>query len=928
MSHRQTTDESRWVQVESILDRILEYEGDRTRDELLLELCGEDQGLRNEVESLLESADQDGDLLDQPLAEATPDLVATLEDEMREAAGGDRAGRTIDRYRLIKVLGRGGMGVVYLAERADQQFDKRVAIKLMPRGLETGEGERRFLIERQILARLEHPGIARLLDGGVNDEGYPYLVMEYVEGFSIDRYCGDQDLSVRQRLELMIEVCDAVQYAHQNLVVHRDLKPNNILVTAEGQVKLLDFGVGKILEQTDSDLSTVFHPMTPDYASPEQIANQPVSTASDVYSLGILIYKLLTGTHPYRLGGLSPTQAQAVVSQGELRAPSSAIDEDCDQAESDAPRIGRARLRRRLEGDLDNIVLKALRREPERRYLLVADLAADLQRHLSGLPVRARPITKRYRIGKFIGRHRLGVGVASAVTLLVCAALAGIVWQGRVAARERDRARVEARRAEQVAGILGGLFEAANPQSAAAGQLSARELLDQGGTKIRHELDAEPQIRGPLLEVMSNAYTALGDFDRAEELAQTGVDDLRGLSEVPSTALAKALTALGRARLEKGEYEAATPPLNEALEILERKTQLDSREAAMAHRYLGLAEERSISSDMGAAHHRIAIKIWSQLGLDAELAKETHYLAGSLDAVGRTEEGLQLKQQALKGLTASYGQEHPFVASVRNDIAYSLHRAGNTEAAEPLYRQAIAINERILGPDHIEVAESLTNLGRLLMDQRRFQEAEPVVKRAVEIMQTSVDENQFERIGGEVNLASLYVELGRLDEAIPIYRSALARFDRLMGPDDIPTVRVASLLARALHRQGQLSESEDLYRHAVRQQRISSPPKFLGESLIGLGAVLCDLKDYETALPLLEEGLAIYQQALPEGDWRIGQSRIELAGALIDPDRPDEADNQLEAGLTLLADAGVKDAWIEARAKRFGQQLKDRPTSR
>ncbi len=610
MSRRQNSDDERWGQVESILDQVLGYEGDLPRKELLRELCGDQADLRNEVDSLLAAAERDDDLLGQPFAAATPDLVAGLEEEIKRSTGGDRSGRTIDRYRLLKVIGRGGMGVVYLAERADEQFEKQVALKLMPRGLETAEVERRFLIERQILARLEHPGIARLLDGGVNEEGYPYLVMEYVDGESIDRYCINQGLSVHERLRLILEVCTAVQYAHQNLVVHRDLKPNNILVTKAGEVKLLDFGVGKILEQADSELSTLYQPLTPDYASPEQIANQPVSTATDVYSLGILIYKLLTGTHPYRLAGLSPTHVEALIAETRIRPPSAAIEEDLDAVETGAPQVSRNRLKRQLEGDLDNIVLKALRKEPERRYGSVAELAGDIRRHLNGLPILARRSTRRYRVGKFIGRHRVGVVVAFSIALLMALAVSGVVWQGQVAARERDRARIEAAKAERVADFLADLFNAADPFSDQAGQLTTRELLDRSEGRIRNELVSEPVVRSQLLLVMGRAYSGISNFDKALELAETAVADLEHAGPGFTDELVQGLVAVSRAQYDRGEYEAAEKTVRQALTMSSAGARIERRDQAMMLSQLGAIQYRTGDPALSAINYRRALAIY------------------------------------------------------------------------------------------------------------------------------------------------------------------------------------------------------------------------------------------------------------------------------------------------------------------------------
>ena len=430
----------RWQQVKALFEQALERPPDE-RAAFLDQACHGDEALRREVRSLLSSHD-DG-FLDEPLS-----LDAPSGDD-----GAAHTGQRIGAYRLVREIGHGGMGAVYLAERADGQFHQQVAVKFVRHGVDSDTLRRRFRAERQILARLEHPHIARLIDGGVSEDGLPYLAMEYVEGTRIDHYCDAHHLSTNERLRLFLAVCEAVHYAHQNLIVHRDLKPSNILVTEGGTVKLLDFGIAKLLDDNaaatplDEVPRTGMRVMTPEYASPEQIRGEPVTTAFDVYALGIILYELLAGQRPYRLSGLSPGEMERIVCEKAPARPSTAVTRE---AQTDATRaatpeeISRMRstqpdkLRRRLAGDLDTIVMMALHKDPSRRYRSVGQLSEDLRRHLDGLPVTARPDSFAYRISKFIRRHWMGVAAAVFISLL--GGIATTAWQARVAEQQRRKA--------------------------------------------------------------------------------------------------------------------------------------------------------------------------------------------------------------------------------------------------------------------------------------------------------------------------------------------------------------------------------------------------------------------------------------------------------------------------------------------------------
>ncbi|HSS52911.1 MAG TPA: serine/threonine-protein kinase, partial [Thermoanaerobaculia bacterium] len=476
----------RWGEVKSVLDGALEMRpGERAA--FVAAACGEDSELRQEVESLLEFEAGSAGFIEEPLFGRFAELEGLAE------------GQRVGPYQVVREIGRGGMGAVYLAVRADEEFDQRVALKLVGTG-SAAEIVRRFRAERQILAHLDHPNIAKLLDGGTAEDGRPYFVMEYVEGRPIDEVAGS--LPLRERLALFREVCAAVHFAHQNLVVHRDLKPANVLVTADGVPKLLDFGIAKLLDpgRTDPALSELgLRPMTLQYASPEQVGGTPVTTASDVYALGVLFHVLLTGRSPYPVAANDRKALERAITQGETVRPSQAVERREDA--------------RRLAGDLDTIVLRAMDLKPERRYASAEQLAADVQRYLDGLPVLARKDTAGYRLGKFVRRHKLGVAAAAAVLLLILGFSVTVTLLLRKAQGERDRA-------EAVSDFLSDLFERADPSQSRGEAIIAREVLDRGRQKIAGELQKAPEMRAALMQTMGRVYRSLGVYDQARPLLE------------------------------------------------------------------------------------------------------------------------------------------------------------------------------------------------------------------------------------------------------------------------------------------------------------------------------------------------------------------------------------------------------------------------
>ena len=573
---------------------------------------------------------------------------------------------TIGPYRLLSEIGRGGMGSVFSAARGDGEYQQRVAIKLIRPGPGSRSMARRFRSERQILANLDHPHIARLLDGGTTGDGRPYFVMELIEGTRIDEYCDRRRSTVSERLELFEGVCSAVAYAHRNLVVHRDLKPGNILVTADGSPKLLDFGIAKLLdpaalphtiERTRSGLA----PMTPPYASPEQILGQPITTASDVYSMGVLLYKLLTGRLPFEPGGLTPLEDLA----REPPRPSAAVMLPAEGTAGGEPsvRISYLRrrslqqLRRRLAGDLDNIVLKALRREPERRYSSVERLAADLRRHLDGLPVQVRGASLRYRTGKFLHRHRLVVAAASVVLALIVGSAVQITRQRNLAEQQRDRA-------ERVSEALIDLFENLDPNETAGNGITAREILDRGVENAALELRDQPRTQAAVQTAIGKVYRNLGLYDQARQLLESSLKQRREL--------------LGAEHLEVAESQHELAIIYN-IQGNPRAEDLHQRALETRRKLLGMDHVEVARSLLDLGNHQL-------------------YLLRPTRALPYLEQALSIGEERL---------EPAEVATVMESIAAARMMNQEPEAAAPFFQRALDVLRSTLGPEHPRLAYTL-----------------------------------------------------------------------------------------------------------------------------------------------------------------------------------------------------------------------------
>ena len=732
-----------WQRVKGVFQAALDRPPE-ARAAFLDTACGDDLDLRREVKSLLGAEERAGAFLSQPAASTTEEEVA---------------GRRIGPYRLLGKIGEGGMGVVYRAVRDDDVFRKTVALKIA-HGSAGPEHLRRLGQERQILGRLQHPNIATIFDGGTTDDGRPYLVMEHVEGPPIDAHCAARGLGTRERLQMFRAVCGAVHYAHQNLVVHRDLKAPNILVTAEGQPKLLDFGIAKLLaagvDPDSAPTATLLPMMTPEYASPEQVRGQPVTTASDVYSLGVVLYELLTGSRPYAVRTDSLEEIVRTVCETQPPLPSVAAEERGRTAPSAASRPAPSELR----GDIDTIVLKALRKEPDRRYLSALEMSEDLRRHLEGQTVLARPDTVTYRLSKFVGRHRLGAGAAALVLASLLGGLALTLRQARIAETNRARADQRFDEVRKLANTL--LFDVHDDIRDLPGATRARERLVATASKYLDSLSADAHDDPTLRRDLAAAYERLGDVLGRTLSAKYG-DSLASYRK--ALAIREALFAArsrrpedaeGMVRLEfrigqtlramnrLADAERTFRVAAEQLQAFESRTTRDLR--SQVGGVLTQLSEVLVRLDRGEAARRSveqAVEYEEAFGRDHPddvQARSELALAYYVDADARGHRGEHLRAlarvQQARAILEELVRREPFTSLFVRRLLFSLHgealeleALGRTPEALEAHRHCLAVAERVREQDpqdrfgHIALAAAMGSLGRALVSAGQPAEA-------------------------------------------------------------------------------------------------------------------------------------------------------------------------------------------------------------
>jgi serine/threonine-protein kinase len=784
------------------------------RQAFVADACRGDPLLEETVLELLDAAEEAQSFLERPVEEC---LNLAWEEIFRaegkaaadDAPPLDRSGERVGPYRLVRRIGRGGMASVYLAERADGQWRQKVAVKVIRRGVDTEDVIRRFVAERQILSSLTHPNIARLLGGGTTADGLPYLVMEHVVGTPIVRHCNDRGLTVSDRLRLFCEVGRAVQHAHGHLVVHRDLKPSNILVDTEGRAKLLDFGIAKLLEESVEEVTLAgMRPLTPSWASPEQVRGETITTASDVYQLGVLLCDLLVGRPPYDTRPISPALAERSITEAEPARPSSLVTDEA-AARRDTDRRG---LAGRLRGDLDTIVLKALKKEPEERYASAESMVQDVERHLAGKPVLARPDTLGYRARKFAARNRLAVSAALAFALLLVASSLITSLQARRLARERDRALAEEARAERVTDFVTDLFRAADPNEVGGEDVTALELLDAGAARALQELTGDPSAQADVLGAIGDMYVRRGLYARAIPVLEQAVEIRRETGGDPA-GLVVDLRRLAESVWQ--DRDRSFGLFQEAVALAERELGPDDPQLAAALTDLAQHVMRRPEPDAAARsrpliERALAILRRHEGDVRVALAHALHVSAfvveGSRrDKVSRFEEALELRRSL-------YGEDHTGVAAILNDMALTLEPI-DPAAADTLLERAVEINARIHGPDHAQTLTMMNNLAGRWRDSGNHAKAEPLYREVLRRRQAAYPDNKMAQAYTLHGLGWSIAELGRPEEAEGLLRDALGLIQTEgFGHDDLIYHLARNTLGRSIALQGRYDEAEPLLR--------------------------------------------------------------------------------------------------------------------
>lgn len=925
-----TSDPDRWRRLQALFEQAL-AQPDNERAAWIAQAADGDAALRAELE-LLVAADADHGAIDEAVANAAHGLLGVH----TSATETSLYGRHFGPYRIVRELGRGGMGRVYLAERDDAQYRGQVAIKLLP-STASAKLQQRFRTEKQVQADLHHPGIARLLDAGTSDEGEAYLVMEYVDGQPIDVYCREQRLSLAERLRLVSELCDAVQFAHRNLVVHRDIKPSNVLVTVEGKPKLLDFGIAKLIDpdrasalalHQTAELSRI---LTLDTASPEQLRGEPVTTATDVYALGALLYRLVTGRGAHSTTSTDPVTLSHAILSSEPPRPSLASleplpgDRDAGIPDEAGEGVGDfagqlrttpERLSRALRGDLDTIILKALRKEPARRYASAAELADDLGRHLQRRPVLARGDSSGYLVRRFLARHSRAVaGVAVGVAAMI--ALAGFYTVEL--ATERDRAQREARRAEEVSAFLTDLFEGATPEQSLGEWVSARELLDLGAARIEQDLSSEPAVQADLMRVIGSAYAALGLLDPATDLLERSLAVRTRLGGPPDPLLGNVLHALGSLRSSQGRYDEADELLRRTLAIRREvhgdvHPDIAKTHLAFASLHLSQLAFDASEKDIDAADAALA-----RLPSPApEVNISARVWRAHLDQRrGRFDEAIAGYREALALRTAEAGADHPATLGIRSALAQVLTNAARFEEAEAINRDVLEAQRRVQPAGHPAIAVALSSLATTLKTQGRSAEAEPLEAEALAIKQAVHRGDHPEVAVALNNLANLRHDLGDLDAALSLHEESLAMRMRLHG-DDHPILAdsYTNLAALALDREND-AEALVLYRRTLELDRAAygGEHPFVSHDMLGIGTALIRLGRFSEAETTLREAVALSSRSPGIHHPQTAHLQRELGIALVRQDRCDEAEGMLRQALGRLQKALRDDPWEVALAR-------------
>jgi eukaryotic-like serine/threonine-protein kinase len=812
---------ARWQQIQSLFEQLADANADE-RAAQLDRSCGNDADLRHSVESLLNSDRSRED----PLLNAIGVAAESLLEAHRDRLIGTRVGP----YRIVSILGHGGMSIVYRGERDDSQYQQTVAIKVLQHATLHPRLRSRLHSERHILATLDHPCIARLIDSGDLEDGTPYLVMEYVDGESIDAYCDGKTLFIRERIELFIEVCAAVHYAHRNLVVHRDIKASNIFVTDEGTPKLLDFGIAKLLapESLSHTLPVTRlqeRILTPENAAPEQVLGRPITTATDVYALGVLLYQILTGRSPYRLLSYSQLQLERAICMDDPTRPSQMViskikgESDSDRSRiSDRRGMSPQRLRARLSGDLDAIVAMAMRKEPDRRYPSVEALADDLRRHLSGQPVRARLGDWRYNSAKFLRRNVLAVGITAAA-FVILAGIAGVtLWQNHRIGLARDATAQERDHAQQVSAFLVEVFSNADPYQAQGKMPTAKDLLDNGAQEIQRNTSLQPEVRAQMLESIGMAYRHLGQSETSIPLFEEVVNIRREEHPIDNRNVAVALANLSQALWDAGRLVSAEADIQQALDISQGNDAPPTVESADILAQFGhFALNAKSDPDRAEAMFKKALSTYRNLPGEHQVAIASTLSALASTAVwsGRYPQAETYQREALNLFRASVSSKYPDHNVALASLGYILTQRGKYAEAEQTLTEALKVERNVFGIDNLRSASIESDLGALYAREGLPGLAMQSAQQALRVGQLRLDPGHYYLGYYYDAIANLYLQANDLQAAENNALKALDIYASTLPARHLYVAATRQLLGEVYLRRNSLPAAEEQLRQAL-----------------------------------------------------------------------------------------------------------------
>ncbi|GBD91212.1 serine/threonine-protein kinase PrkC [bacterium BMS3Abin04] len=739
-------------------------------------------------------------------------------------------GKHIGHYLIESEVGMGGMGIVFIGKRDDKSFDQKVAIKILKQGLTTQYLVKRFENERQILANLQHPNIAKLFDGGKTGDGLPYLVMEYIEGVPITEYYNNNNLNINDKLELFITVCSAVQYAHQNLIVHRDLKPGNILVNKQGRPKLLDFGIAKLLDesllQENIKLTqTKMMYLTPEYASPEQINGQNITTSSDIYSLGVLLYQLLTGHQPYRINNLSPLQISKIITDEKVTKPSDILKSKTSTSDGKDCEVRNDNLRRTLKGDLDNIILKAMHKDPLQRYGSVQEFADDIKRYLTCLPVIAGKDTLPYRFNKFVKRHKVGVALFILFNVIILSSIIAVIYQGKIAVEERDKAKIENQKFEKVNSFLQEMLSSVDP-SEIGRDVKVYDVLQKAAKNAETELKNQPGIEAVIRSTIGNTYVNLGEYDK------------------------------GKPFLDKA-YQLNIPLYGEQ----SKEVAASIHDLALYYDWIG---EYKIADSLYAK----SIKVFRKT-----LTKPTNFFADALNNhaiikmnLSQNEEAEKLYLEAIETSIKTNGMKNRNTAVMMNNLAINYMDSGNLDEAEKYYKKSLAIILEVLGENRPEAGSAYNNMARLYMYKSEFDSAEIYLNKSYELKYKLKGKDHPDVGLALNNLGVLQIHKKDNEKAEKYLLDAIIQYRKTLQTDHPLIATTNCWLGKISMESNKFKAAENYFRKCLsaREKKLPEDNREIWQTKGELGICLLKLKKYKEAGKLLTTSYEYYVQKLPE----------------------------------------------------------------